>query len=1074
MSYIKCLKSRRIFCLIDKEKSRIVNLIQDFSEEKQAKKNKTWSESVLDRKFAIVISKTVKESAVKISMLSKNLIFIAIISSSLILASCGEEKKKDSGNSPETILTDKDSVVDDADFNESENDEFQEDDADKILSDNDIHDSDSDNHADTDEISDEVVFKEEKGTISLLHDINTTKIRFKYSECTSYDSGLFCHDSIMIDKNRYQYWNINKDKAEYIGLFDQETEFVTTKSSEESVTYFVADNAIWKSDGTKKGSIKVFEGEPDIYILSAGGYIFFTENRFANDAILYSLNIETNEVTELKTFDTLYPVIFKAIGDENNIYIKISDLESGNTEFWKSDGTKENTEKIIDNTDREIFYFFKNSLFFQAKDHSLHAYSFDSGKISNILKTDGIAYYDSLDAYFYGITEKFLYFTISTNFYRTDGTAENTVLITENNFGTLLFEKNSITFGEKTGEKLQIKKLDDSSSTPLVLTEFTADDLTYFYPVAKINESIYFEKNWGSELLKLNGSKVETVNFEGEPIFINEAAAVGNMIYVITESGKLIIITPDEKIEAVENVNLKNYGILKLSPSDLYLKSEQNNNYSDKTILRIDTISKKITPLYTSSKDALSSTPRLCYTGSSNNTIYFTSEASDSGAVLFSTQGESESLLQISTSEDFNDNNYLTERFTTSIEETDDAVYYTEASVDFSYNLAYTFSLMRRDKISGEAKVIMVNEQNDSNSDSFKDINIIGKLDGKTIIFQIANLDKGIAQIWRTDGTDAGTYLLKEKIYTNINTFWEFLALQQRPLTQNGKLYFIAADTEREISNLWQTDGTVEGTSLVNELSKFATMIMFKDEIYFAGINEELKLSLFKISKESGKPEKITDKTTPYPDVILSLYAISNNMLYIINSNKLWQSDGTDEGTTLLLELDKESFINEVYFSEKNIFLYTLAPMKTEVLQKYNPADKTMKFITEFSSPDSMGMGLYPIGVINKKFLYNILVGGSMVSTNKGYLHSFDEETEIDTEIGLFLPLQKTGNELLLLNENSLLRTDGTIEGTYKLTDSESDVIPTGLIGVKGEKIIFSGYSRDFGEELFVYEPSEK
>ncbi|SDG47906.1 ELWxxDGT repeat protein [Epilithonimonas hungarica] len=130
---------------------------------------------------------------------------------------------------------------------------------------------------------------------------------------------------------------------------------------------------------------------------------------------------------------------------------------------------------------------------------------------------------------------------------------------------------------------------------------------------------------------------------------------------------------------------------------------------------------------------------------------------------------------------------------------------------------------------------------------------------GKT--FFSANGGEG-QELWMTDGTESGTKLVKD-----INTFSATAGSSPNNFIEyNGKVYFSASDGSTTGTELWVTDGTEQGTSLVKDL--------------FPGTS-------------SSFPEKMV---------------VYGNKLYFLMSNtggarQLWETDGTENGTKLVASL---------------------------------------------------------------------------------------------------------------------------------------------------------------------------
>lgn len=138
---------------------------------------------------------------------------------------------------------------------------------------------------------------------------------------------------------------------------------------------------------------------------------------------------------------------------------------------------------------------------------------------------------------------------------------------------------------------------------------------------------------------------------------------------------------------------------------------------------------------------------------------------------------------------------------------------------------------------------------------------------GSYLLFNSTTAATGY-ELWRSDGTDAGTYLLKDinpnggsstpsafHVYNGIVLFW--------------------AETADEGRELWRTDGTVGGTSLVKDI-------------------------------RTG-PSSSINTGFPMPNVSV-LYPFNNRMLFMaddgISGEEIWTTDGTTAGTYRLQDIN--------------------------------------------------------------------------------------------------------------------------------------------------------------------------
>jgi ELWxxDGT repeat protein len=127
--------------------------------------------------------------------------------------------------------------------------------------------------------------------------------------------------------------------------------------------------------------------------------------------------------------------------------------------------------------------------------------------------------------------------------------------------------------------------------------------------------------------------------------------------------------------------------------------------------------------------------------------------------------------------------------------------------------------------------------------------------------FFAANDGKG-TELWISDGTKSGT-----KMVANINTT-DFGRASSNPsqFTVLGKILFFTADDGKHGVELWQSDGTEEGTKLVTDINKN------------------------NYGKASSNPSQ--------------LKVVGNKLFFTATNSsnriELWESDGTDNGTKLV------------------------------------------------------------------------------------------------------------------------------------------------------------------------------
>ncbi len=165
-------------------------------------------------------------------------------------------------------------------------------------------------------------------------------------------------------------------------------------------------------------------------------------------------------------------------------------------------------------------------------------------------------------------------------------------------------------------------------------------------------------------------------------------------------------------------------------------------------------------------------------------------------------------------------------------------------------------------------------------------------------------------ELWKSDGTEAGTVLVKDVLPGAQDAFsWQSPALTN----VDGTLYFFAANELRELG-LWKSDGTEAGTVLLKVINPYywpgwipqATNV--ESTLYFTAIDPVYGEELWRSDgTESGTvivKDIFDGESASSPqyltDVGGTLYFVASDST---NGRELWKSDGTAAGTALVKDI---------------------------------------------------------------------------------------------------------------------------------------------------------------------------
>ena len=318
-----------------------------------------------------------------------------------------------------------------------------------------------------------------------------------------------------------------------------------------------------------------------------------------------------------------------------------------------------------------------------------------------------------------------------------------------------------------------------------------------------------------------------------------------------------------------------------------------------------------------------------------------------------------------------------------------------------------------------------------------------------TLFFQAP--DKNIFQepadyeLWKTDGTDAGTILVKDINETDSSNPFN--------LTDISGTLFFTADNGTNGRELWKSNGTEAGTKLVKDINpgqaslNLSKLTDVNGVAYFVADNGTNGTELWKSDgTESGTvlvKDIIPESGGSNPN---NLTNVNGTLFFTVNDGsngtELWKSDGTDSGTALVKDIN----------SGEN---------------SSNPANlKNLDGILYFTADDgSNGVELWKSdGTPDGTVLVEDINPGS-ASSSPSDLTVFEGELYFNADDGV------NGRELWGLTEGG---TDLILGGDSNdlLLGNEQDNI---IDGLKGDDTLTGGFgkdkfvlSEDFGSDVIT------
>ena len=173
-------------------------------------------------------------------------------------------------------------------------------------------------------------------------------------------------------------------------------------------------------------------------------------------------------------------------------------------------------------------------------------------------------------------------------------------------------------------------------------------------------------------------------------------------------------------------------------------------------------------------------------------------------------------------------------------------------------------------------------------------------------------------ELYKTDGTTPGTALVKDiypGTYTNV---WGTYQNDSNPygLTFVNNLLFFAANNGTNGRELWKSDGTETGTVLVRDINPIGDSTPGQitgvgSNIFFIANDGTHGRELWISDGTEAGTVLVKDITAGSTDSTFSNFVTCNGYLYFINDSDgtLWRSDGTEAGTVTVKNFDAEKII---------------------------------------------------------------------------------------------------------------------------------------------------------------------
>lgn len=311
------------------------------------------------------------------------------------------------------------------------------------------------------------------------------------------------------------------------------------------------------------------------------------------------------------------------------------------------------------------------------------------------------------------------------------------------------------------------------------------------------------------------------------------------------------------------------------------------------------------------------------------------------------------------------------------------------------------------------------------------------------------------SEIWRTDGTEAGTYRVK-----SIRSSFSPGAIGQTLFNVNGELFFFADDGAHG-NELWKSDGTEAGTAMVKDVNPGAAsgihasmgktqVAVVGDLLYFMASNQQADWELWRSDGSESGTYRVKDIRAGVSGSIPNHLTNVGGALYFSASDdisgnpKLWKSDGTEAGTVRVFSASPYALINDPFdLTEMNGTLYFGA---NGGLYRSDGTPAGTQRIVNSAAPHQLMSVPTPSGTL-QGYRDNIVnLNGTLYFYGGHYSSSS----------GLWKIVEGTGGATLVLSANY------AVPGTSLLFETIQ------YLTVAGDKLFFAGDSVTHGNEPWV------
>ncbi len=351
--------------------------------------------------------------------------------------------------------------------------------------------------------------------------------------------------------------------------------------------------------------------------------------------------------------------------------------------------------------------------------------------------------------------------------------------------------------------------------------------------------------------------------------------------------------------------------------------------------------------------------------------------------------------------------------------------------------------------------------------------------------------DDGIhgKELWRSDGTTEGTFLIKD-IANGDND-----AAPANLTVFNNEVYFSAYDAIYG-TELWKTNGTEQGTVMVSNIkpdtdtynngSSPNNLILYNNNIFFIASDDGNEGDLWKTDGTDIGTIKVYE--TDYIG-IGDLTVVEESLFFVryYGPRQLWKYDNLS-GDAVEIPIDDYYFIAELNSFNDNLYFITHTTYRNDIRLYKLTADNNLTLLKEYTQPQYGDLDIDNFVEVNQTVFFSIrtdydndpetdvLWKTDGTPTGTVEVKSFDwdyhsSESYMSDFIGYNNELYfRSGDE----TNCTLWKSDGTETGTVQVSETELSK-EYGSLTISDNKLYFCGYRGwDIDYELWTSDGTEQ